>query len=767
MGAKLPRKCGAAVQETTSLPHLVRFGEYELDTRAGDLHKGEATLHLHKQPLQVLLLLLDHQGELVTRDELRTALWPGRTFVDFEDGLNHAIRRLREALGDSAENPRFIETLPRLGYRFIGPVATLPPASKLTVVASVRESPWQRLGRRFFLIGALSVVALAFLISWFATHKPPGPPPQLAERRLTANSGENAVTQGAISPDGKYLAYGDETGMHLKFIQTGDIVNIPQTVGPAAPNPAWWPNGWFPDSSKFIAVGVAPNQPPSTWVVSVLGEPPRKLRDDAAGWSVSPDGTLIAFGTGLGFVGSREIWLMGPQGEGARKFVAGSQDEAFSWAVWSPAGERIAYTRFHRTPEGLQCSIESRNLVGGPPTLILSDLRLCDSDINYMWYPSGRFIYTMVEPEPRQNDNNLWEMKVDPRTGVALGKSRRLTNWAEVHAWHFGGTQDGKRLAVSKTTQRVGVSVGELGANGRRLTNIRRLTLDEYNDYPGHWTQDSKAVLFASNRNGTWDIFKQALDHAETRPVVTGLDHKWLPTVSPDGLWMLYLSCATAQVSATTPVHIMRVPISGGAPQQLLEGPGINELACSQSPSINCVFSEQTPDLTQLVFSGLDPADGRGEELARVNLRRLSSAATLSTATPRKDELPRVNLRRLKSGYDWDLSRDGRRLAFTEFDEREGSIQILPIGGGANHDLRVKGGNNFRTLNWAPDGKGLFVATTGNTLLYVDLEGSAQVVWQRRPSDCYYLGGVPSPDGHHLRMTALCVESNVWMLENF
>jgi DNA-binding winged helix-turn-helix (wHTH) protein len=110
------------MEEAKPLQPLVRFGEYQLDIRPVDLHKGDVTLRLHKQPLQVLLLLLEHQGELVTREELRTALWPDHTFVDFEDSLNHAIRRLREALGESAENPRFIETLPRRGYRFIHPV---------------------------------------------------------------------------------------------------------------------------------------------------------------------------------------------------------------------------------------------------------------------------------------------------------------------------------------------------------------------------------------------------------------------------------------------------------------------------------------------------------------------------------------------------------------------------------------------------------------------------------------------------------------------
>ncbi len=756
------------MEETTPLQRLIRFGEYELDARAGDLRKGDITLRLHKQPLQVLLLLLEHKGQVVTREELRRALWPDHTFVDFEDSLNHAIRRLREALGESVESPRFIETLPRCGYRFIAPFDEVAPTSSRTAVAD-RQPRLQASRRALLLISMLGVAAVALSVAWFATHFPSALPFQVTERRLTGNSSENAVTQGAISPDGKYLAYGDATGLHLKLIHTGDIVNVPQTDEQTATNVgAWWPSGWFPDGSKFIAVQALPNRPPSTWVVSVLGGPPHKLRDDAAAWSVSPDGTLIVFGNGLGFVGTRDIWVMGAQGEDARRFAAGSEDESFFWAAWSPDGQRIAYTKFYHRPDRVQCSIESRDLGGGSPTVILSDPRLCDPDISYQWYPGGRFIYTMVEPNaPTQNDNNLWEMSVDPRTGQALGKPRRLTNWVGVHVWHFDGTHDGKRLAVSKTTQQVGVDVGDLEGNGSRLTNIRRLTLDVYNDYPGGWTPDSRAVLFASDRNGTWDIFEQVVGRSTAQPIVTGTGRKWLPQASPDGLWILYLSCATAHVSASAPVRIMRVPISGGGPQQVLEGRGINQLICPQFPATNCFFSEETPDLSQLIISALTPARGRADEVARVSLPRQDSSATLAAATSRKEEIARTNLRRLNFGYDWDPSLDGSRIAFTEYDVRKGRIRILPVAGGEARDLDVEDQNNFRTLNWAPDGKGLFVATEGNTLLYVDLEGRANVLWQRRPSDGYYLGARPSPDGRHLRITALRAESNVWMVENF
>jgi TolB-like protein/DNA-binding winged helix-turn-helix (wHTH) protein/Tfp pilus assembly protein PilF len=107
---------------TASISRTLRFDGFELDTRAGQLRKRGVKLRLRGQPLQVLAILLEHAGEVVTREELQTQIWPANTFVDFDHGLHNAIARIREVLGDSAETPRYIETLPRRGYRFIGPV---------------------------------------------------------------------------------------------------------------------------------------------------------------------------------------------------------------------------------------------------------------------------------------------------------------------------------------------------------------------------------------------------------------------------------------------------------------------------------------------------------------------------------------------------------------------------------------------------------------------------------------------------------------------
>ena len=107
-----------------SIRARIRFGDFELDLHSQELRKKDRRLRLSGQPLQVLRILLETPGDLVTRDQLRQALWPGNNYGDFDHGLNAAITRLREVLGDSAENPIFIETVPRRGYRFIGRIET-------------------------------------------------------------------------------------------------------------------------------------------------------------------------------------------------------------------------------------------------------------------------------------------------------------------------------------------------------------------------------------------------------------------------------------------------------------------------------------------------------------------------------------------------------------------------------------------------------------------------------------------------------------------
>jgi TolB-like protein/DNA-binding winged helix-turn-helix (wHTH) protein/lipoprotein NlpI len=130
------------------LPHLLRFGQFEFDLRTAEIYKEGKRIKLQEQPCQVLALLIERPGELISREELRKKLWPNDTFVDFDHGVNIAINKLRDALGDSPEKPRFIETLPRRGYRFIAAVESIPsaPHQDLTVhIERVAEQPTKAL----------------------------------------------------------------------------------------------------------------------------------------------------------------------------------------------------------------------------------------------------------------------------------------------------------------------------------------------------------------------------------------------------------------------------------------------------------------------------------------------------------------------------------------------------------------------------------------------------------------------------------------------
>src|SRR6266853_6380921 len=122
---------------------VISFGTFEADLRAGELRRNGRKFRLQEQPFQVLAMLLEHPGEIVTREELHSRLWPADTFVDFDHGLNAAVKRLRDALGDSAEDPRFVETLARRGYRFIAPVNGSSPPDEIGIAPAPARGAWK------------------------------------------------------------------------------------------------------------------------------------------------------------------------------------------------------------------------------------------------------------------------------------------------------------------------------------------------------------------------------------------------------------------------------------------------------------------------------------------------------------------------------------------------------------------------------------------------------------------------------------------------
>jgi DNA-binding winged helix-turn-helix (wHTH) protein len=166
---------------------ILRFGTFELDLEAEQLLRAGRLVRLQPQPFRLLSLLASRPGQLVTREEIRTTLWTGDTFVDFDQGVNFAIRQIREALGDQAERPLFIETVPRRGYRFVAPITSPAPVpaepaldtptqklsklmwaniSELRTSEQRRENELRRLKRMTMISVAVAATAVAVMLSW-------------------------------------------------------------------------------------------------------------------------------------------------------------------------------------------------------------------------------------------------------------------------------------------------------------------------------------------------------------------------------------------------------------------------------------------------------------------------------------------------------------------------------------------------------------------------------------------------------------------------
>jgi TolB-like protein/DNA-binding winged helix-turn-helix (wHTH) protein/Flp pilus assembly protein TadD len=147
-------------------PRTIRFGVFELDVRSGELRKQGRKIRLEGQPVHILICLLENPGELVTREELHRRLWPADTYVNFEHGLNAAVKRLRQALNDSADNPRFVETLPRRGYRFLAPVESVRAEEDTPVVPEVLEKPEPALEEPSRAEAHRRVAPMQWLLAW-------------------------------------------------------------------------------------------------------------------------------------------------------------------------------------------------------------------------------------------------------------------------------------------------------------------------------------------------------------------------------------------------------------------------------------------------------------------------------------------------------------------------------------------------------------------------------------------------------------------------
>jgi Tol biopolymer transport system component/DNA-binding winged helix-turn-helix (wHTH) protein len=752
-----------SVATSSSSFRSASFDQFRVDFTSGELIRSGVRVSIQGQPLHVLRLLLEAEGKVVTREELRQALWPEDTFVDFELGVNTAVKKLRQALEDSAAHPKFIETLPRYGYRFTVPVewatdSNAKSASRL-VEPTAPPEPATPVPRRWKLKAVLALAALAAVAllvglsseNSYVSRTRLGKrlrdnvltPHLVSERALTANPDDVPVTSSAISPDGKYLAFTDKTGFYLRQIDGGETHAVPLPKGFDA-----LAESWFPDSIHLVVSWVEdPKKPPSLWEISIMGGTPRKLADEGEAARVSPDGSKITFLSGK--FDQSEIWLMQADGGEAKKVVEADQDD-FSPAAWAPDGRRLAYVRTTYFSHSLETKIEITDIGSGQTEVVLSKSGLGPA---LSWTQAGRLIYSLQEPLPNRNDFNLWWVQLDSRTAHSLGPSIRVTSDRGLAAG-LSVSKDGRLLAFRRFALQNDVYIAELEANGKRMSTSRRLTLDERQDYPYSWTPDSKSVFFASDRDGVFHIFKQAIDQTQPELVVGGNDDLALPRLTPDGSALLYQVRAKPGESSHN-VRIMRMPLTGGASQLVLQAPLMWNHQCARFPSTLCIYSWTGPN--QESFFSFDPMNGTGRLLAT------------------GEDGP----------FNWNLSPDGKYLAMvkrgfqTDFGmvQTNPEIQIVSIADNSTRTIRVPGWAGITTVDWSADGKSLwtgafhtrqgwrFAGLETFTLLNIDLNGRVTETLAKGNVSFYW--AISSPDGRRLALATATDSSNVWLLKNF
>jgi Tol biopolymer transport system component/DNA-binding winged helix-turn-helix (wHTH) protein len=735
----------------------VRFGVFEANLASAELRKNGQKIKLQEQPFQVLTILLENPGEIVTREQFRATLWPADTFVDFDHGLNAAIKRLRDALGDSADSPVFVETLARRGYRFIAPVTipsngngshavtavalpvVTPPfpersASIITAdpgAASAAPTRANVLVRHWVVALSAAALLIAGTVGgWVAAHRLTQQP-QSSETRLTNNPSDDAVLSAALSPDSKYLAFADRSGLFLRELANGEThsIDVPGVVQVR-------PKAWFPDGSHLLVNGTQASGVVSVYNVPLLGGSPRILVDNASARSVSPDGSQIA--VVRKDWPDQEIWLFSSDGQNPRQVTTASGD-IFGAVVWSPRGRKLAFIRYkygasHHESEN---TIEIYDLESGQSHVILSNPALADSMV---WSPDGRLIYSLQERAPvlslksGDGDSNFWAWSVDENSGQPSGTSARLTSGLE-KKMSPTLSADGKHLAFIRWNGIAHVYFSEVESGARRIGTPQRLSLEEGRNYPYGWTADGKSIIFASDRDGQTHLFRQRIDQPAPDLLVGGNDGITIARPNPDGSQVFYLIPAQ---SGQKGMRLMRVPLSGGAPQLILQRENIDNFQCATAPATLCVIGQATGQ--DIHFIQFDPVTAKQTPLGFVVQG---------------------------SKYNWTLAPDGQTIALAQW--RQPEIQLLSTKTGKVRTLKLESNHGVASLDWAADSQSLWAPSSTFTgtqaLLNIDLRGHVRQVFQDPDRDVGW--AIPSADGRHIAFWEAGGSSNAWVLKGF
>lgn len=579
---------------------------------------------------------------------------------------------------------------------------------------------------------ALVALLVALAATLWIFYRPRGRPPKFFQ--VTTLIPENRATAAAISPDGTFAAYANTDGIFLRASQTGET------------NPLRGPSdfvvdklSWFADGTKLIASGFSSttNQP-SIWSISITGAAPQRLRVNARDGIPSPDGTRIAF---LGLDRSA-IWVMGVNGEEPHVVLNGPGDDTFPVVVWSPDGRHLGFQRRHYSgKQDLGFVMLDRYYTRSFEFFDLDAKKIVDS-IPDLWIDSadsladGRILLLRMKDPGSNIDNEVWQLRTNPSGGLS-GSPRKVfgvTIAPNEVIYDMTATSDGKQVMVLRRANQDAVFVADYTPSPPHFSGAHRLTLEERSNYPHAWTADSKDVIFESDRNGIYQIFKQPFDQ-HTADTIIATPRRWdvLPQLTPDGRSILYETGAVNETPG--PYTLMRVPVNGGVPQQVPTGGPLDEFRCALGS--RCVL-RTTAGRQYYIFYDLDPIRGIGRELART--------VWFPSLTG-----------------DWTLSPDGLEVALPNHDSRSAKIRILSWKGHpSERELDLPGLTDLSELEWAADGSGWFVTvdtSIGKRMVYVYLDGRRQSLGDIQG------WAVPSPDGHKVAYSNRIVASNAWIIE--
>jgi DNA-binding winged helix-turn-helix (wHTH) protein/Tol biopolymer transport system component len=563
------------VQETEKSARVFRFGVFEVDAATGELRKQGMRLRLQEQPSQLLLMLLDRAGEVVSREEICRKLWPADTFVDFDQSLGTALRKLRQALDDDADTPRYVETIPKRGFRFVAPVERISAIPEGTNTVRASEPPAPEAKRELYTIWAAPRVRLAavfvtatvlcFFLGWL-----------LHSRRATIDARyllpiRSSVlpppnwsfehSSFSISPDGTRLAFvavGPEGNdkLWIRTLSSSNAQQINGTDGALLPF-------WSPDNRRvgFFAAGKLGAVDLESGAVRILAEAPF----GRGGGAWSRDGTIVfsPFVTG-------SLYRI-PEGGGVpvpvTRMTHASAGQRHMWPSFLPDGTHFLYADSSGPSSAQGESIYIGSLDGSNPKLILS------KTAGDVVYASGYLLYG--------RDHSLWAQPFDlsrlQLSGTATSiTSQELDEERSFSHAEFSVSQNG--MLVFQSSPDSGATLAWFNVSGKELSRIGNPGYSDPRLSPdGHFV----AVSSDDARNGKFFIHVYDLVRGiSTRLTDGGSDRS--PAWSPDGKRITY----------TTLDALKEVPADGSAPPQLFLKGGVYLGHLDWSPDGHLVFTD-------------------------------------------------------------------------------------------------------------------------------------------------------------------------------